>query len=36
MRTRYRVCAILHAEQKNLETWNGFKFIPDPNSIQVG
>ncbi|MDP3792907.1 MAG: hypothetical protein Q8Q89_04245 [bacterium] len=36
LKTRYRECALLCEGQKNLGIWDGFQFISNPNSIQVG
>lgn len=35
LKTRYQTCALLFDGQKNLGIWDGFKFIPNPNSMQV-
>ncbi len=35
LKSRYKSCALLFENQKNLGTWNGSQFIPDPNSPQV-
>ena len=34
-KSRRRVCGMFTSNQKNLGTWNGSQFVPNPNSIQV-